>query len=266
MKTEIINLGSIVKNGVEGPENGAINLIYSYLLQEYNLNYYNRIKINQIGDDHEELMLPGENKTMHINICYPADPNYDNKTVFEKNNIRLNIIHTALLRIANRYKRLDVDKLEIIKSKILENNFGFEIPYKRFTNPKHKDLVISIIIIPQEKTFSFYAKIEEGGKVKCNVLLFNGKTTDFYITALFSYGKWHGANKVVISGKYKEVEMQVDVIKCGVEIINYSKYEKPPFFEMMRSDISESDQEKAHQNWLDSLPPGRADFIQEHGA
>jgi hypothetical protein len=60
--------------------------------------------------------------------------------------------------------------------------------------------------------------------------------------------------------------MHVDVIKCSVDIVNYSKYEKPPFFEMMRSDIPESDIEIAYQNWLNSLPPGHADFLRENGA
>jgi hypothetical protein len=265
MKTEIINLGSVVKNGVEGPENGAINLIYSYLLQENGLNFYNRIKINQIGDDLEELIMR-EYKKIHISIRYPADPDYDNKKVSEKNNIRLNIIHAALLRLANFDKRLDVDKLETIRSKILENNFAFDIPYKSFVNPKQKNQVAKIIIQPHEHTFAFYAIIEEAGKEKCKILLYNGKTTDYYITAFFSYGKWRGINSIVISGKYKEAEMHVDVNKCSVDIVNFSKYEKPPFFEMMKSDNSEEEKRSARKNWLDSLPPGMADFLRENGA
>jgi len=264
MKTEIINLGSVVKNGVEGPENGAINLIYSYLLQEYGLNFYNRIKINQIGDDLEELIMR-ENKKIHINIRYPADPNYVNKPISEKNIIRLNIIHAALLRLAHAYNRLEVDKLEAIRNKILENNFIIDIPYKNIINPKQKDQVAKITIQPQENTFTFYVTIEEEVKGKCKILLFNGKTSDYYITALFSYAKWYGTGKVVISGKYKEVEMHVDVNKCSVDIVNLSRYEKPPFFEMMRSDISESDIEIAYQNWLNSLPPGHEDFIRSGG-
>jgi hypothetical protein len=263
MKTEIINLGSVVKNGV-GPKNGAINLIYSYLLQEYGLNLYNRIKINQIGDDLEELIMR-EYKNIHISIRYPADPDYDKKTISEKNNFRLNIIHAGLLRLAHTYNKLDVDKLEAIRSKILENNFLFDIPYKSFINPKQKNQVAKIIIHPQESTFTVYVTIEENGQRRCRILLYNGRPTDYYITAFFSYGKWYGNNKVVISGKYKEVEMHVDVNKCNVDIVNLSRYEKPPFFEMMRSEISESDHEKAHQNWLDSLPPGMADFIRENG-
>lgn len=176
----------------------------------------------------------------------------------------INIIHSALLRLATGYKKLDVDKLEAIRNKILENNFSFDIPYKSFINPKHNNLVAKIIIQPQENTFAFYVTIEEDGKEKCKVFLYNGKTTDYYITALFSYGKWHGTNKVAISGKYKEVEMHVDVNTCSVDTTNFSKYDKPPFFEMMKSNLSEEDKQLARNNWFDSLPPGIADFIQEN--
>lgn len=262
MRTEIVNLGSVVKNGV-GPKNGAINLIYSYLLQEYGLDVYKKIKINQIGDDLKEFILR-ENKSIDINIRYTADENYDKKTVPEKNIIRLNIIHAALLRLAHGYKKLQVDKLEAIRNKILENNFLFEIPFKTFVNPDYKNLVAKIIIQPLEETFTFYVLIEKDGEEKCKLLLYNGIPTDYYITDFFSYGKWQGGNKVVVSGKYKEVEMHVDIEKCCVNIANLSKYEKPPFFEMMKSDTSELDHDKARKNWLNSLPPGTADFIREN--
>ena len=126
MKTDIIRLGSLVKEGVGGPETGAIRLIYSYLLQEMQLDFYDLIIINQIGEDLDELIISTGSKKVNINIRYATNELFDNKSIREKNIIRLDIIHTALMRLAVEDKRMGISKLEAIKNRILESNFSFE--------------------------------------------------------------------------------------------------------------------------------------------
>src|SRR5262245_31011316 len=125
MKLHILRLGSIIPEGVGGPEAGSIDLIYSFLLQEYKCDYYDHIHINQIGDDLEEVIIKTGRK-IHINIKYPAK-GFDNKSSEEKNLVRLDVVHTALLRIAEKEKKLDVDSLVKIKEHILERNFLFDL-------------------------------------------------------------------------------------------------------------------------------------------
>lgn len=68
-------------------------------------------------------------------------------------------------------------------------------------------------------------------------------------------------NKFVIKDKNKEVEIHILIEEKRVELKNLTKYKYPPFFEMMKAgDTSE----EAHRNWLNSLPPGTADFIREN--
>src|ERR1700750_616627 len=118
MKLHIFRLESVVPEGVGGPEAGAIDLIYSILLQECDCDYYTYIHINQIGDDLNEVILK-ENKKIYINVKYPSK-GFSSKSTSEKNLIRLDIIHLALLRIADKEKKLDVNKLEQIKNLILQ--------------------------------------------------------------------------------------------------------------------------------------------------
>ena len=96
--------------GVGGPEAGSIDLIYSYLLQEYNCDFYDHIHINQIGDDLQEMIMKVGKKIV-TNINYPSN-GFENKTIKEKNQIRLDIVHTALVRIAEKEKKLNINNLE----------------------------------------------------------------------------------------------------------------------------------------------------------
>jgi hypothetical protein len=103
MKLHILRLGSVVPEGVGGPEAGSIDLIYSYLLQEYNCAVYPQIHINQIGDELEEFVMKMSGK-MRVNIKY-SSKGFDSKSIEEKNLIRLDVVHTALLRIAEKEKK-----------------------------------------------------------------------------------------------------------------------------------------------------------------
>ena len=87
------------------------------------------------------------------------------------------------------------------------------------------------------------------------VLVYEGKCTDHYIPTIFYTGKWKGPDEFVIKDKNKELELQVFVTKNRVNIVNLTKYENPPFFEMMKAGKTNED---AQKDWLHSLPPGIA--------
>src|SRR5688572_4216824 len=94
-----LRLGSVVAHGVGGPEAGAVDLIYLFLLMEYRQNIYRAIFINQIGDDLNEVIIK-QGKEIYVNVRHPAPVDFDLKSDEEKNRIRLDVIHTGLLRIA----------------------------------------------------------------------------------------------------------------------------------------------------------------------
>lgn len=262
MKTEILRLISVVKQGVGGSQAGAINLIYTYLLQKYKIDAYNYISINQIGDDLEEFVRK-EGKKVYINIRYPTDGNYKLKTVIERNIIRLDIIDQSLQRLAATDPRILKEKLDEIKKEILQREFIIDVPYKEWKYKKGERLNAKIIIRPYEENFDIFLLIEEDKKEKCSLLIYKGKPTDYYFEALFFFGKWKNAEELIITGKNNEVEIHIDINKCKVQYVNLTAYEKAPFFEMMRADMSKRENAQAHENWFHSLSPAYAAIIRE---
>ena len=264
MKTQLLRLGSVVLHGVGGPEAGAINLIYSVLLHEYNQDMYSYIGINQIGNDLDELIMKEPNRRIYINIRYPSYNDFEKKSVIEQNRIRLDVVHQSLLRIAKEDDKLDVEKLIMIKNKILENNFLFDFVYKTYVNKKDESLVAKVIIHPLVTRFDIYVLIEQNGQAKCKKMIYSGGTDDYYFAALFAYGMWHNTNRFVVSGKEKEMEIHIDIEKCSVEYVNSSGYHnKAPFFELMKKHRSEKESDKAYEDWLHSLPPAVAAIINQ---
>ena len=255
MKTQL-RLNSVVLHGVgSGPESGAIDLIYSFLFTEFEQDIYSYISINQIGNDLREFVKREPGNKIHVNIRYPAYADFEIKSVAEKNLIRLDVIHTALLRVASQYGKLEIQKLEGIKEKIINNNFSFDFVCKAYPNKKNDNLVAKIIVHPEIDRFNYILLIEENQKVKCKMSLYCGLTNLFYYADLFSIVKWKSMNELVITGKEKEVEICITVNECKITFTNLTKYKKPPFFEIMRADISEADRQKARQDWLHSIPP-----------
>lgn len=255
MKLHILRLGSVVPEGVGGPEAGVIDLIYSFLLQEYNCDHYQHIHINQIGDDLEEMIMK-TGKNIRTNIKYPAK-GFDNKTLHEQNLIRLDVVHTALSRIAEKEKKLDIHNLEKIRDRIFEQNFEFDLLYKKFENKKDQ-LIGKIIIHPHNDRFCYYFTVEKNEQIVERILLYEGKCTHYYTSAIFHKGQWKGPNLFVIKDKPGQTELHVYVTENRVELINLTRYEKPPFFEMMKAGKTD---EKVVQDWLHSLPPGIAGMI-----
>jgi len=262
MKTEI-RLGSVVAHGVGGHEAAAIDMIYIFLLHEFGQDIYRRIGINQIGEDLNEFVMKEPGNKVHVNIRYPVYEDFELKSVDEKNRIRLDVIHSALLRIAEYDKKLDTHQLEAIRKKILDYNFSFEFVCKTHVNKKNGNLVAKITVHPEMDRFNYYAIIEESGKVKCRIHIYNGRTGVFFGEEFFSYGKWRGDNEFIIGGKTKEAEIHVLVKECKAEFVNLTRYANPPYFTVMRADISEEDREKAGQDWQHSLPPAVAAVIRQ---
>lgn len=260
MKTQL-RLNSVVPHGVSGPQAGALDLIYSFLLQEFKQDFYNYISINQIGTDINEFVQNEQGKKMHVNIRYPEYDDFEERDSSEKNRIRLEVIHSGLLRIADYDKKFDVDKLEAIKRKILDNKFLFDIPLKMAINKKNKSLKAAIIVRPGVDSFDYFVSAEENGKEKCKGLIYKGITNTSYFAYFFKDSKWKNDNEIIITGKEKQVEVHVFVDKCKIEFVNLTPYPKPPLFEMLRVDISDEDKERAYKDWLHSLPPSHAAII-----
>ena len=131
-------LNSIVRHGVSGPESGAISLIYTFLLTEFEQNIYRYISVNQVGEDLREFVMKEQTKNIYVNIRYPVYEDFETKSLQEKNLIRLDLIHTSLRRIAEYDGKFDIKKLEVIKQKILDVNFSFEFTCKLYPYKKKK--------------------------------------------------------------------------------------------------------------------------------
>lgn len=255
----IIRIGSVVPNGVGGPNAGALDLIYSTLLKEYRQDRYNYIGINQIGDDLDEFIMKTGKNDIHINIRYPATKNFASKSTSEQNRIRLDVVHNALSKIAIREGKLDIDKLNQIREKILAHNFNFQILYKEHENKMDKSVSIRIIINPGVKVFKIYTLVIKNGKEKCKFLIYSGKPTDFYFDDLFFYGKWKSGNEFVISGKRSEMGIHIFIDECKIEFVNsISNTSQAPLFELFKSD---ADKTKSLVDYINSLNPTIATIL-----
>lgn len=254
MKTQL-RLGSIVADGIGGPECGAIDLIYMYLLQEFGQDFYKRVSINQIGDDADEFVIMESNNGIHVNIKCSDLGDFSNKSTDEKNKIRLRVIHDALLKIAKFDNKLNISKLEAIKNKILLHDFSFEFDYKIFKNKIKNDLVCKIVVKPLINKFILFAEVEKNGKIICKTTIFEGLTTMFYLDSFFCFAKWKGENEVIIYGKQKTVRTHLLIESCTLDIVNLTGFENPPYYTLMKYKISNELRDKAQKDWRDSLPP-----------
>lgn len=260
MKTQL-RLGSNVAHGIGGPECGAIELIYMYLLCEFEQDYYRRISINQIGDEADEIIIKEANKSIHININCSVLNKFNNKSADQKNKIRLEVIHEALLRIANFDNKLNISKLEAIKNKILIHNFSFEFDYKLFTKKIKNNLFCKIVIKPLINKFVLSAVVEKNGDIICKTPIFEGLTTLFYFDCFFCFAKWKGDNEVIIYGKEKTVRTHLLIDSCTIDIVNLTVFENPPLYTLMKYKITSDVRDKAHKNWMESLPPNIAKVV-----
>lgn len=253
-------LNSVTAHGVSGPEAGAIDIIYSYLFKEFGMSVYSYISINQIADNLDEFVSV-KSKQCHINIRYSTSSDFDRKDNLGKNKVRLAVVHEALLRLADHDKKLDIEKLELIREKILKDNFNFQFVCKENVYKKDTNLVAGIVVSPHTDRFDYYIQILEKGQTICNTKIYCGRPSLIYFKDLFSIIKWNGNEEVQISGERKEAIIKLDVKSCGTEVINLTNNSFPPYFQMMRADISEHDHMVARQAWLNSLPESEQEIL-----
>jgi hypothetical protein len=261
IKTELLRLGSVTPYGVGGPKAAAINLIYSILLQLQKIDFYNFILINQIDHSLNEFILIKRNEDVFINIQYHTDEDYYRKSISERNNIRLHIIHEALLRLTLKDSRLKENVLNEIKEKIIRKDFLFDFVIKYLENEYDKKVVAKLIVSPLEDRFNFHVLVEENGTEKSRYLIYVGKTLDSYINNFFNKLVWISKEELLISDKQRQFEIHINLLECKIAFINLTAYDKVPIFEMMRADISAQENDTSYRNWLHSLPPAFSAII-----
>lgn len=247
-----LRLGSVVANGLGGPQAGAINLIYSKLLQDYGLNAYSYIGVNQIGPDLEEIILKQPGGVVHINIRY----NRSSDKIFID---QLNIIHEALLRLSREERKLNTNKLEEIHADILSKEFKFSFICKEFFDRK-RGMVAQLLVEPELSLFKYFIDIKGQGKA-CRIHIYSGGTDIFYLPAFFDKGVWDGTNLFTLRGTKNETAIQINYDKCLFDVINLTNYPMPPYFQMMRGDISQEEKRSALKDWEHSLPPEIAAIV-----
>jgi hypothetical protein len=262
MKTEL-RLGSVVPYGVGGAEAGSMDLIYLFLLSEFGQDVYRRIGINQIGNDLNEFVVKEPGNKIHVNIRYPAYEDFESKSISDRNRIRLDIIHTALLRVADYDKKLDIEKLEEIRAVILKNDFSFDFTYRSYINKRNPELIGKLIVRPLIDKIIFYAVIEENGNTKCKQNIYSGITEYSYMAKYFCYGKWKYEDEFIIWGKEHTVETRILIKECVVNIINLTPYENPPYYTLMKAALPEEERRKARKDWEHSLHPAVAAIIRD---
>jgi hypothetical protein len=251
-KTVTLRLGSVVANGLGGPEAGAMNLIYSKLLQDYGLNTYSYIGVNQICQDLEEIILKQPGGVVHINIRY-------NKASGIKFIDQLNIIHEALLRLSREERKLDANKLEEIYAHILSKEFKFRFICKEFFDKK-RGMVAQLLVEPELSLFKYFIDIKGPSKA-CKIHIYSGGTDIFYLPAFFDKGAWVASNTFTLKGTKNETEIRINYDECSFDVINLTKYRMPPYFQMMRGDLTEEERRSAIKDWEHSLPPEIAAIV-----
>lgn len=249
-----LRLGSVIANGLGGPQAGAMNLIYSKLLQDYGLNAYSYIGVNQIGQDLEEIILKQPRGVVHINIRY-------NKASGTKFNDQLNIIHEALLRLSREERKLDASKLDEIYAHILSKEFKFSFICKEFFDKK-RGMVAQLIVEPELRLFKYFIDIKGPSKA-CKIHIYSGGTDIFYLPSFFDKGTWIASNTFTLKGTKNETEIRINYEECTYEVINLTKYRTPPYFQMMRGDITEEERRLAIKDWEHSLPPEIAAIVRQ---
>ena len=87
----------------------------------------------------------------------------------------------------------------------------------------------------------------------CKIPIYKGLTNTYYLPMFFQKAKWHGEDKIVLTGKENIVETHVALVDKVVSYVNLTKYEKPPLFELMKAGMPKQAKEKHSLNWRDSF-------------
>jgi|GEM_PF-1908861 len=235
----------------------AIGMIYTFLLRKNHVTSYDFINIIEVGNELNEL-ISVDKREVHINIRYFIQGEYQSRSLEERNAIRLNSIHTAMLRLAEQDSRVDVDVLHLIRSEILEKNFLFYFEHKKWTRKLAPVMTASLLFCPKENKIDFFIILFSKGIEVCNKLVYSGRLGLDYLDTLFCHGKWSKENNFMLTGKSKEIEFIVFPEACKVAYVNHSNWPVPPTFDSLRSSISPAlpePKDEEYENWFYSLPP-----------
>jgi hypothetical protein len=59
------------------------------------------------------------------------------------------------------------------------------------------------------------------------------------------------------------VETKILIDSCTVNVVNLTRYEKPPYYTLINSKASKEEKEKANKDWEHSLSPAVAAIIRQ---
>lgn len=181
-------------------EAGALCLMYMSLLHEYGQDHYKQISIYEGMT--ESVVRTGKH------VCVKLKYDSERRDV-EKNRIRLEIIHAALLRVAVFENKLDLQVLDRIRQRILESEFMLEIVYRK---ERRKDgTVAKIVVHPEMEWFDYYVVVEERGVESFKLWIHSGEPDVEEMAALFATMEWKNNNELVIIRQSLEAEIRVFV-------------------------------------------------------
>jgi hypothetical protein len=256
----MLRLGSVVEFGF-GPNTGGISLMYSYLLDKYNVGFAYNILVNHVGDDLEEQAIRMQKKQVGINVRHILPSGFSDLDPKEKNSIFSEIIYEALIRLAKNDHLVDLEKLKSVKREIIECDYCVIVPYKKYLSAKNSKLSASIFIQPSVSQFDFFLSVEEAEKELCKKLIYSGLTTNFYFDDLFFNGRWKNKDHFIVSGKRSEIEIHLLIDNCELQYVNKNKdMSKAPVFELFKAEANKKD---ALRDYLHSLNPGIAAIIMQ---
>ena len=262
MKIDIFRLISVDPRGIGNTGNGLLDFLYSYLLWQNGLGYYKYIRVNQIHQDQgiEEFVDMEEGK-VHINIIFNTDINFDALDDIEKNRIRLDIIHSGLLRLSDKDPNFSNKTLRKIRDEILQKEFNIEVECLIKESPYDNNLFCKILVNPLARCFDYYILLQKDDNVLCKIHFFRSNPLTYYFEVIFNKISWKTEGEVIIEGSENQMKMSLDVNNCKLDFQNLTIYPSPPLWEMANAEISEQEKRSAYQNWLDSLPPAFSAII-----
>lgn len=166
------------------------------------------------------------------------------------------------MRIADHDKKLDKEKLNLIREHILKHDFDFLFTYKQVALKKSPDIKASVLVKPELKRFRIFVSVENNGSELFNIEIYQGAPSHVILEPLFSSIKWKGEDEIIVTGRNKEVEFRISLKERNVNIVNLTRYDISPTFQRFKADVTKEEKDQAYRDWLHSLPPWAAALIE----
>lgn len=218
-----INIQSTAPYGIGGGgESEALALIYEHLLQHHKQNQYSHIGIIQVATIEEEVIFRSA-KAIHVNIFYPTDKNFEQNSIKEKNLVRLNIVHEALLRISNFENKLDKGTLSIIKEDIIKKKFIYKLKIRSYIKKTSSGIYeAEISVVPKMYGFQISFSFKINGVELWRAPFYRSINTAYFFHQFFFKAKWRSDLHLVIYNKFDEFEIHFLVEKKEIWL-NYKE-------------------------------------------